>query len=126
MIQNQYGKHPLKWDKSSTVMEVLPHNQYTLLVDGSRPLTKRNRKYLRLYTPATVSFRNSNPHPYAGLGQSTPPAITTCDNLTPSTEISIDEPASESTLNRDSAPHEDNVDIEIERSPETVHDSSAE
>ena len=33
MVQNQYGKYPLKWDNSGTVTEVLPFNQYTILID---------------------------------------------------------------------------------------------
>ena len=58
MVQNQFGNHPKKWDRSGTVVEVLPFNQYTVLIDGSRRCTKRNRKYLRGYTPATVMIRN--------------------------------------------------------------------
>ena len=56
---NKSGNHPKKWDRSGTVVEVLPFNQYTVRIDGFRRVTKRNRKYLRGYTPATVMIRNS-------------------------------------------------------------------
>ena len=58
MVQNQYGNYPLKWDRSGTVVEVLPFNQYRVMIDGSRRVTRRNRKYLRLYTPATETIGN--------------------------------------------------------------------
>ena len=50
-IQNQSGNHPLKWDKRGTVVEVKGFDQYEVMVDGSRRITLRNRKYLRKYTP---------------------------------------------------------------------------
>ena len=34
MIQNQSGPHPLKWDKSGMVVEVLPFDQYRVKMDG--------------------------------------------------------------------------------------------
>jgi len=37
-------------------MEVLPHDQYVVRVDGSRRLTRRNRKFLRMYNPASTSI----------------------------------------------------------------------
>ena len=38
------------------VIEVLPHDQYVVRVDGSRRLTRRNRKFLRIYNPASKSI----------------------------------------------------------------------
>ena len=49
-IQNQNGPHPNKWDRSGIVLESLGHDQYTVKVDGSGRLTKRNRRFLRHYT----------------------------------------------------------------------------
>ena len=51
MIQNQRGNHPLRWDKRGTVVKCEGHDQYQVVVDGSRRLTRRNRKFLRLFTP---------------------------------------------------------------------------
>ena len=55
LIQNQTGKYPLRWDKSGTVGEVFPYDQYVIKVDGSNRLTRRNRRFLRAYKPA-VSY----------------------------------------------------------------------
>ena len=51
-IQNQVGNHPLKWDKTGSVIEVKQFDQYVIRVDGSRRVTLRNRKFLRRYIPA--------------------------------------------------------------------------
>ena len=48
LIQNQAGRHPRKWDKVGTVVEVLSHDQYHVKVGGSGRITKRNRRFLRL------------------------------------------------------------------------------
>jgi hypothetical protein len=55
-----------KWDKSGRIVQVLPHRQYRIRVDGSGRLTLRNRRFLRTApshtagptpTPSTVSAR---------------------------------------------------------------------
>ena len=51
IIQNQNGRFPKKWDKSGTVVEVRPNDQYYVKVDGSGRLTLRNRRFLRKYAP---------------------------------------------------------------------------
>ena len=64
IIQNQNGRFPKKWDKSGTVIEVRPNDQYSVKVDGSGRLTLRNRRFLRKYDPHQLSqageqgFRN--------------------------------------------------------------------
>ena len=50
MIQNQRGNYPRRWDKRGVVVEVLPHDQHQVRVEGSRKLMLRNRRYLRKYT----------------------------------------------------------------------------
>ena len=50
-VQNQTGNHPLKWDKTGTVIEVRQFDQYVVKVDGSGRVTLRNRKFLRKYEP---------------------------------------------------------------------------
>ena len=52
-IQNQIGKSPLKWDKSGIVIESNGFDQYIIRTDGSGRLTRRNRKFLRKFTPYT-------------------------------------------------------------------------
>lgn len=53
-VQNQVGPHPLKWDKTGTVIEVRQFDQYVVKVDGSGRVTLRNRKFLRKYSPAIL------------------------------------------------------------------------
>ena len=48
-VQNQNGNSPLKWDRTGQVVQVGDHDQYIVRVDGSRRLTKRNRKFLRKF-----------------------------------------------------------------------------
>ena len=60
-IQNQTGPHPNKWDKTGTIIEVRPYDQYVVRVDGSGRVTLRNRKFLRRYTPV---IPRSIPHDF--------------------------------------------------------------
>ena len=57
-IQNQTGNKPKKWYATGVVAECLPNRQYRIIVDGSRRMTLRNRKFLRRIEP--VCRRNSN------------------------------------------------------------------
>ena len=52
-IQNQTGADPTKWDRSGTIVESPGNDQYRVKVDGSGSL--RNRRFLRVFTPATPS-----------------------------------------------------------------------
>jgi hypothetical protein len=54
MIQNQSGNHPLRWDKRGTIVKDEGFDQYQVMVDGSRRLTRRNRRYLCLFTQMSV------------------------------------------------------------------------
>ena len=55
-LQNMVGPHPTKWDRTGIVVEVRQFDQYVVRVDGSGPVTLRNRKYLRLYFMLYVCF----------------------------------------------------------------------
>ena len=52
-VQNQSGNRPGKWDHTGVVVEVLQHRQYKVLMDGSRRITLRNRRFLRCIDPVT-------------------------------------------------------------------------
>lgn len=59
-IQNQTGNHPLKWDKTGSIVEVRQFHQYLIRLDGSGRRSLRNRKFLRRYTPIhTPTVRRS-------------------------------------------------------------------
>ena len=53
-VQNQTGNHPLKWDKTGSVVEVRQFHQYLIRLDGSGRQSLRNRKFLRRYTPIHI------------------------------------------------------------------------
>ena len=61
IIQNQTGPYPKKWHHTGTVVEVGEYDQYTIKVDGSGRLTKRNRRFLREYKPASMHIKNNLP-----------------------------------------------------------------
>ena len=50
-LQNLSGNHPLRWERTGTVVECKPHHQYVVKVDGSGRTTLRNRRHLRKFTP---------------------------------------------------------------------------
>ena len=54
-IQNQTGPHPLKWDKTGSIIEVRQFDQYLVKIDGSNRTTLRNRKFLRKFNPVQRS-----------------------------------------------------------------------
>ena len=56
-VQNQTGSHPLKWDRSGTVVDC---DQHLIKIHGTGRLTLRNRKFLRKYTLPD--------NPYTGSG----------------------------------------------------------
>ena len=44
-VQNQANN---RWDRSGTITEVLPFRKYTVQMDGSGRLTKRNKRHLKV------------------------------------------------------------------------------
>jgi hypothetical protein len=55
MVQNQRGVHARKWDKSGRVLEVLPHLQYNIKMDGTGRVTLRARQFLQRIVPYSIS-----------------------------------------------------------------------
>ena len=66
-IQNKSGNHPIKWHNTGIISECLPNRQYHVIVDGSRRITLRNRKFLRKITPLSrrVEDTDTTRHPPA-------------------------------------------------------------
>ena len=50
-VQNQTGNRPKRWDRTGTVVEILPHQQYKVRMDGSGDISLRNRRFLRKIMP---------------------------------------------------------------------------
>ncbi len=61
LVQNQTGNYPRRWDRSGIVTEALPFDQYTVKIDGSSRVTKRNRQFLKPYTPVDTAIANVVP-----------------------------------------------------------------
>ena len=55
-VQNQTGNFPKRWDRSGTVVECLGHDSYSVKIDGSGRITKRNRQFLRKFTAPTMNI----------------------------------------------------------------------
>ena len=90
-IQNQTGNSPTKWHRTGTVVEVAGHDQYIIKVDGSGRLTKRNRRFLRTFKPASMTVE---PAPTKTMTEMTRPSekITKTEiNTPPATPIGIPE-----------------------------------
>ena len=43
-------------------MEVLPHDQFVVRIDGSRRLTRKSRRFLRVYNPVSTSIETKDFH----------------------------------------------------------------
>ena len=56
-LQNQTGPNAVKWDRTGIVMESIGNDQYWIKVDGSGRLTRRNRRFLRVFTPTQISVK---------------------------------------------------------------------
>ena len=63
-VQNQYGAKPGKWYNTGIIAEVLPHRQYRVMMDGSRRVTLRNRRFIRPIDPVarnTARYPSNDP-----------------------------------------------------------------
>ena len=109
-IQNQSGRYPTKWDKTGVVVEVRPHEQIVVRVDGSRRLKLRNRRFVRELDPRKTSLEDqhlmtsTNPAPAliprkmrtrqtAAATWTPPPAFPTTSPQTPSHEPMLSPPS---------------------------------
>jgi len=59
-VQNQHGNKPTRWSNTGKVVEVLPFRKYRIMLDGSRRVTARNRRFLRK-VPAVAADREDPP-----------------------------------------------------------------
>ena len=91
-IQNQTGRYPTKWHRSGSVVETCDHNQYLVKVDGSGRVTRRNRKFLRAFKPASTSIDNPRLHDPSETAITHPhtSSDTFQGDISPDTELSGD------------------------------------
>ena len=55
LVQNQLGNEPRRWKRRGKIVEVMPFRQYKVMLDGSRRITLRKRKFVRKYQPLKVT-----------------------------------------------------------------------
>ena len=65
LVQQQTGRDRTRWDKSGEIVEVLPHDQVNMLMDGSRRISLRNRRFVRKFKPTPL---HTNQLSYAMVG----------------------------------------------------------
>ena len=58
-VQDQHGNSSRQWSKTGVVIEAEGFDSYLISLDGSRQLTKRNRKFLRKISPHPDSYKDS-------------------------------------------------------------------
>ena len=94
-VQNQTGQHARKWYHTGTVMEVLPHNKHMVKMDGSGRITYRNRRFLKKYTPVSLSIQrypqgSTAPHHNIGLTKPVSTEVQEVSDPPPELEVPAD------------------------------------
>ena len=88
MIQDQAAnKQPGKWTQTGRIIEVQKFDSYLIKIDGSRTVTKRNRKFLRRIVP----FINAVAQPQPETNPEAPvvPVSTNTPTPTPNTTPTV-------------------------------------
>ena len=62
-FQEQKISRYKKWYKTGTIVEVLPHHQYLIKVDGSGRVTLRSRRFLKTISPTKLNHMLISPSP---------------------------------------------------------------
>jgi len=95
-IQNQAGNFPKRWDRSGTIVETNDFDSYTVKVDGSGRITRRNRKYLRKFEPVSQRIATTRPLEFlvdSKLSQELPePTFEPLSSIKPSTTTEMQVP----------------------------------
>ena len=76
-VQDQHGNSPRQWSKTGVVIEAEGFDSYLISLDGSRQLTKRNRKFLRKISTHPDSYKHSeSAQPTPATVRPPPPPVT--------------------------------------------------
>ena len=98
VIQNNTSHGRRLWNRTGTIVESLPHRQYTVKTDGSGRVTLRNRRFLRpdYVPPQTFITPSANIHhtPSSPLTPTTPASIIPTPSTLPAAPAPIQEAAS--------------------------------
>ncbi len=102
-VQNQCGNYPKKWFSTGVVTETLPYRQYKVVLDGSRRVSLRNRRFLKKISP--ISRQGIDPTPdLDGDGDHPPAPVTTPSPATQEEVYHLPCPPMRSSPQRDPPP----------------------
>ena len=119
LVQNQTGNYPRRWDRSGVITEVLPFDQYTVKIDGSCRVTRRNRRFLKIYTPVDTTIRDVMPSvPYDAPYDATTeaPDRTFVHEPTEAVELPTREPVYTNAQRDDAPAHHSRAPVRVEKS----------
>jgi hypothetical protein len=91
VVQNQTGNSPLKWSNTGTVVEAKPHRQYKIMVDGSRRLTLRNRRFVKKVLPSLRNHVLPPDIPFQAMVRADPPSAGRNKDVEPVADTSMTE-----------------------------------
>ena len=99
-------------------MEMLPHDQFVVRIDGSRRLTRRNRRFLRMYNPASTSIEAKASHDW----RSNLPSSQECNvgHQRPDSSVKVTEDSNSANTGETSEVEVDYEAIEEEYIPATI------
>ena len=100
------------------VMEVLPHDQFVVRFDCSQRLTRINRKFLRMYNPASTSIEAKASHGWRG----NLPSSQECNvgHQRPDSSVKITEDSNSANTGKTSEVEADHEEVEEEYIPAPI------
>ena len=123
LLQKKKKLYPNKWHSTGVVAEVLPNRQYRVVLDGSRRMTLRNRRFLKKILPVSRRIYNDSFDSLADEQvQPTPPDPAQPPSILPEEPVvAIEEPPLPSVETEDQPVV---VDTPPPPSPPVVHDGA--
>ena len=109
-VQDQTGTTPRRWNKSGIVLECLPHDSLLVKIDGSGNITKRNRKFLRKFTPFNLM---TSPGPVHNTPMTALPPLQPSSNDHPA-----DEPLPPGNVSTEDLSKEEEEQMNTDRTPD--------
>ena len=133
LVQNQAGRFATKWDKTGRVVEIHPHDQYSVKIDGSGRLSLRNRQFLRKMTEHKL-FNDEKPVIYShdhqtNLNQKSlvpTPSISSSPEESDNTSVPQDSQDNQINTDRLTDPPIISSDYSDSRSPLAINASSTQ
>ena len=112
-MQNLSGHHPKRWDRSGSVVELLPFDQYLVRTHGSGRVVRRNRRHLRqVVTVSDAPRYPTTPPTVPPTLPGTSPSVTHADTPIPMTTQLPAPPANDLPATVSTAPGDSPADAD--------------